>query len=179
MTTHQPQELLQFSHKALIFAKQMLGNVSDAEDLVQASLVKVLSHPSAPKGGVDLQKWLYRVVRNAAIDKLRDQARYQELDHSPIIDQQTPEKSLEQNQLKQRLEQALALLPIAQREIIVLRDYHQTSYEEIADILVIPKGTVMSRLHRARLALRQLLLKQQALESSTEQNQEVNHEILS
>ncbi|NVJ67166.1 MAG: RNA polymerase sigma factor [Gammaproteobacteria bacterium] len=158
----------------------MLGNISDAEDLVQSSIVKVLSHPSAPKGGVDLQKWLYRVVRNAAIDKLRDQARYQELDETPTIDEQTPEQTLAQQQLKQRLEQALASLPIAQREIVVLRDYHQTSYEEIADILAIAKGTVMSRLHRARLALRQKLLEQQALDPSiNQQTQEVSHESLS
>lgn len=174
MANTHSQELLQYSHKAMIFAKQMLGNISDAEDLVQTSIVKALSHPSAPKGGVDLQKWLYRVVRNAAIDKLRERARYQELDEAPTIEHQTPESKLEQSQLKQRLEQALALLPTAHREIIVLRDYHQTPYEAIADILAIPKGTVMSRLHRARLALRQLLLEQQ-----TQQNQEVNHESLS
>lgn len=161
VATAHSKELLTYSHKALIFAKQMLGNVSDAEDLVQTSVVKALSHPSAPKSGVDLQKWLYRVVRNAAIDKLREQARFQELDENPTLDHNSPELQLEQKQLKRRLETALGLLPIAHREIIVLRDYHQTSYEEIADILAIRKGTVMSRLHRARLALRKILLQDQ------------------
>lgn len=161
MPNNRSKELLRYSHKALVFARQILGNASDAEDLVQNSVLKALSHPNAPTSGVSLQKWLYRVVRNAAIDKLRQQARFQELDDNPVLDKQTPELQLEQEQLKQRLEQALALLPMPQREIIVLRDYHQTSYEEIADILALPKGTVMSRLHRARMALRHILIQQQ------------------
>ncbi len=160
------QELLRYSHKAFIFAKQMLGNVSDAEDLVQTSIVKALSHPNAPSGGVDLQKWLYRVVRNAAIDKLREQARFQEEDSGTTEEAQSPEKQLEHNQLKKQLATALSLLPMAQREIILLRDYHQTSYHDIAEILVIPQGTVMSRLHRARLALREILLQVQNEQAS-------------
>ncbi len=172
MTPSQSQELLTFSHKALIFAKQMLGNLSDAEDLVQASVVKVLSHPSAPQGGVDLQKWLYRVVRNGAIDKLRERSRYQTIAETEVITDVSPEHKLENDQLKQRLAAALQQLAPQHREIIVLRDYHQTSYTEIADILAIAKGTVMSRLHRARLALRQILIEQQQI-------QEVHHETVS
>lgn len=162
------QELVDYSRKALIFAVQLLGNQSEAEDVVQASVVKALAHPKAPKGGVDLQKWLYRVVRNAAIDRIRQMSREDELD----TEQQgssgySPEKQLEQQQIKSRLMSALNALPVMQRELIVLRDYHGNSYEDIAEILAIPAGTVMSRLHRARMALRELL---------KHELNEVNHE---
>nr|WP_227551304.1 RNA polymerase sigma factor [Kangiella sp. HZ709] len=160
----------------MVFAKQMLGNQSDAEDLVQTSVIKALTHPSAPAAGADLQKWLYRVVRNGAIDKIREQARFvsyeSEDDIGSTSDFESPELQLEQEQLQERLKKALMKLPITQKEIIVLRDYHQSSYDDIAEILSIPKGTVMSRLHRARLALRTLLLKQQSIET-TKVTQEV------
>ncbi len=166
------QELIDYSRKALIFAVQLLGSQSDAEDVVQASVEKALAHPKAPKGGIDLQKWLYRVVRNAAIDRIRQLSREDELDterqSSPEQSSgQSPERQLEQLQIKTRLMTALNTLPLMQRELIVLRDYHGNSYEDIAEILAIPAGTVMSRLHRARMALRELL--------KNELN-EVNHE---
>lgn len=166
------QELIDYSRKALIFAVQLLGSQSDAEDVVQASVEKALAHPKAPKGGIDLQKWLYRVVRNAAIDRIRQLSREDELDteqqSSPEQSSgQSPERHLEQLQIKTRLMTALNALPLMQRELIVLRDYHGNSYEDIAEILAIPAGTVMSRLHRARMALRELL--------KNELN-EVNHE---
>ncbi len=183
MSVDRQDELIQFSHKALIFARQMLGNLSDAEDLVQTSLEKALSHPSAPQSGVDLQKWIYRVVRNGAIDKLRQQARYQMLDDNQESKDTTPDGQLEQRRLQQALNRALVKLPFVQREIIVLRDYHQTSYEAIADILSIPKGTVMSRLHRARMVLRKLILIEQndiaqsnAKQQINETTDEVQHE---
>ncbi len=162
------QELIDYSRKALIFAVQLLDNQSDAEDVVQASVEKALAHPKAPKGGIDLQKWLYRVVRNAAIDRIRQLSREDDLD----IEQQgssgqSPERQLEQLQIKRQLMQALSALPVMQRELIVLRDYHGNSYEDIAEILAIPSGTVMSRLHRARMALRELL---------KHKLKEVNHE---
>lgn len=162
------QELIDYSRKALIFAVQLLGNQSDAEDVVQASVEKALAHPKAPKGGIDLQKWLYRVVRNAAIDRIRQLSREDELDtEQQSTSSQSPEMQLEQLQIKTRLMQVLSALPVMQRELIVLRDYHGNSYEDIAEILAIPVGTVMSRLHRARMALRELL---------KHELNEVNHE---
>ncbi|GAA4361874.1 RNA polymerase sigma factor [Kangiella marina] len=152
-------QLDDYCRKSLVFAVQLLGNQSDAEDVVQASIEKALAHPKAPKGGVDLQKWLYRVVRNAAIDRLRKQSRETAFEEESHVarDNLSPEKHLESEQIKQRLSQALNALPLHHRELVVLRDYHGHSYDDIADILSIAKGTVMSRLHRARLALREAL----------------------
>lgn len=173
-------QLEEYSRKSLIFAVQLLGNQADAEDVVQASLEKALTNPKAPSGGVDLQKWLYRVVRNASIDRIRQRSRQTDFDEQQGFEEQSatadnhlsPEAQLESEQIKQRLELALKALPLNHRELVVLRDYHGHSYEEIADILAIPQGTVMSRLHRARLALRD------ALSTNDESNDEVNHESL-
>ena len=158
--------LNELSRKSLVFAVQLLGNQSEAEDVVQSSLEKALSHPKAPKGGVDLQKWLYRVVRNAAIDRIRQQSRETSIDdeseqgyavsHGPVS-HESPESQLASEQIRARLQSALKALPVHHRELVVLRDYHGHSYDDIAEILSIPKGTVMSRLHRARLALREAL----------------------
>ncbi|AOE50729.1 RNA polymerase sigma factor [Kangiella sediminilitoris] len=153
--------LEELGRKSLVFALQLLGNQSEAEDVVQASIEKVLSHPKAPKGGVDLQKWLYRVVRNASIDRIRQQSRETSLDETGALlepsDSISPEVQLEREQIRQRLRSALQTLPVHHRELVVLRDYHGHSYDDIAEILSVPKGTVMSRLHRARLALREAL----------------------
>lgn len=150
-----------YCRKSLVFAMQLLGNQSEAEDVVQSSIEKVLAHPKAPKGGVDLQKWLYRVVRNAAIDRIRQQSREAPIDDSTAAyepqEHESPESQLEREQIKQRLRDALKTLPVHHRELVVLRDYHGHSYDDIAEILSVPKGTVMSRLHRARLALREAL----------------------
>lgn len=160
MGQQRSKELIHFSRKALIFAVQILGNQSEAEDVVQSSIEKALTHPSAPSHGVELQKWLYRVVRNAAIDRIRQQAKEtEEAEQSQFCEQSNPERQLQQQQLQQQVREALAKLKPEQREIIVLKDYHSCCYEDIAEILSIAKGTVMSRLHRARLALRDELLK--------------------
>jgi RNA polymerase sigma-70 factor (ECF subfamily) len=151
--------------KSLVFAVQLLGNKSEAEDVVQSSMEKALSHPKAPKGGVDLQKWLYRVVRNAAIDRIRQQSRETSIDDESESyaasyakeSHESPESQLESEQIRMRLQSALKALSVHHRELVVLRDYHGHSYDDIAEILSIPKGTVMSRLHRARLALRDAL----------------------
>ena len=156
-------ELDDYCRKSFIFAMQLLGNQSEAEDVVQSSMEKALSHPKAPKGGVELQKWLYRVVRNAAIDRLRQQSREESIDESVaqgICRQKsssTVEQQLEAEQVRLGLKEALKTLAAHHRELVVLRDYHGYSYDDIAEILSIPKGTVMSRLHRARLALRAAL----------------------
>ncbi|WP_223670000.1 RNA polymerase sigma factor [Kangiella shandongensis] len=154
-------QLEDYCRKSLVFAVQLLGNQSDAEDVVQSSIEKVLAHPKAPKSGIDLQKWLYRVVRNAAIDRLRQRSRETTIDDVNISveqpEQESPERQLEREQIRLRLSAALKTLAVHHRELVVLRDYHGHSYDDIAEILSIPKGTVMSRLHRARLALREAL----------------------
>ena len=150
---------------AFKLALQMLGQLADAEDVLQDAVSIAIAHRSAPKSNsADFKPWFYRVVRNKSIDKLREQKRHRndefddqvdlELDSNVAAD---PEQALQTTQLNLQVKSALMLLPDQQREIVLLKDYHQLSYLEIAEVLDIPKGTVMSALHRARLALKTLL----------------------
>ena len=152
------QELAQLGNGAHALAIQILGNVDDAADAVHDSFARVLSRPDAfdaNKG--PLKPWFYRVVRNRCLDMIRrrrpnSDAVYEIVDASP-----SPEAKVEAQQRTARISAALARLPRDKREVIVLRDYLDLSYAEIADVLVIAPGTVMSRIHRARLELKEVL----------------------
>ena len=98
-----------------------------------------------------------RVVRNRCLDMLRRRRPGDdstELVRDPGLG---PEQSLSKEQRSAVIRHAISMLPADKREIIVLRDYMDLSYAEIAEVLGIASGTVMSRLHRARLALREAL----------------------
>jgi RNA polymerase sigma-70 factor (ECF subfamily) len=157
--------LAKVTQGAFKLASQILGQTTDAEDVLQDAVSIAIVHRSAPKpSSADFKPWFYRVVRNKSIDKLREQKRHQseQFDDQVALDLDTniaadPEQALQTTQLNLQVKSALTLLPDQQREIVLLKDYHQLSYLEIAEVLDIPKGTVMSSLHRARLALKTLL----------------------
>jgi len=153
------QQLVQMGNGAHALAIQMLGNADDATDAVQDVFVKVLKQPDAyDASSGPLTPWFLRVVRNHCIDLIR-RRRPADADVAELSDPRLgPEGLLENTQFDQALQQALAKLSTLQREIIVLRDYMDLSYAEIAITLEIAPGTVMSRLHRARLALREELV---------------------
>ena len=152
------QQLVQLGNGAHAMATQMLGNADDAADAVHDVFAKVLKKPetyNASQG--PLTPWFLRVLRNHCIDLIRRrrpvQDRIDELrDPGP-----GPQASLEIEQRDIALQTALNGLATGQREIIVLRDYMDLSYAEIAVVLGLAQGTVMSRLHRARLALKEKL----------------------
>lgn len=151
-------QLLKLGNGAHALALQLLGNADDATDVVQDAIVKVL----APRGGYDpaagaLAPWFLRVVRNGCIDLLR-RRRPAGVDVAELSDPAPgPQAVLEASQRDAELQAALARLPAGQRQVIVLRDYMDLSYAEIAAVLDVPAGTVMSKLHRARGALRKEL----------------------
>ena len=130
----------------------------DAADAVHDAFVKTLRKPGAyDANSGPLTPWFLRVVRNQCIDLLR-RRRFGEIGVEELSDPGPgPQDSLETAQRDQELQCALATLSAGQRQIIVLRDYMDLSYAEIADVLEIARGTVMSRLHRARLALKEEL----------------------
>ncbi len=152
------QDLAQLGGGAHALAIQILGDVDDAADAVHDAIETVLTRPDAydsRKG--PLRPWFLRVVRNRCIDLLRRRRRSDvpvEALHDPAP---TPEEALRSDQRTQAIRCALASIPSDKREIIVLRDYLDLSYAEIADVLRIAPGTVMSRLHRSRLALKEAL----------------------
>lgn len=152
-------ELAQLGGGAHALAIQILGNADDAQDAVHDAFATALGNPGAYDAGKGpLKPWFLRVVRNRCIDMLRRRrapsARPVDELESPV---KTPEEAVAASQDGSRVVRALASLPAERREIIVLRDYLDLSYAEIAGVLDIAPGTVMSRLHRARLALKEAL----------------------
>jgi RNA polymerase sigma-70 factor (ECF subfamily) len=152
------QQLVQLGNGAHALATQMLGNVDDAADAVHDSFAKALRKPEAyDANNGPLAPWFLRVVRNHCIDLIR-RRRPSDIDIAELSDPGPgPDISLELAQRDRELQLALAKLPDPQRQIIVLRDYMDLSYAEISDVLEVARGTVMSRLHRARLALKEEL----------------------
>jgi len=147
-------ELIQLGGGAHALAIQILGNPDDARDAVQDSFAAVLLRPAAyDSARGPLRAWFLRLVRNRCIDMLRMRR--------PIgieVDEAAgsgpgPDAAAELAERDAALRAALQSLPAEQRQIIVLRDYLDLPYAEIASVLDVPAGTVMSRLHRARTAL--------------------------
>jgi RNA polymerase sigma-70 factor (ECF subfamily) len=152
------QQLLQLGNGAHALATQMLGNGDDAADAVHDAFVKVFRKPEAyDKNKGPLTPWFLRVVRNQCLDLIRRRRPTEDTVDELSDSAPGPEASLEVIQRDQELQNALTKLSSGQREIIVLRDYMDLSYAEIADVLEIAQGTVMSRLHRARMALKEVL----------------------
>ncbi len=157
------EEFDQCRKQAFALALRLLNNQDDALEVVQTSIEKGLNHPGAPAlDHAEFKPWLFTVVRNKSIDILRRKKRLPHVEHEEYHTQAPqstePDHSLQQLQLKESIEQALEQLNMQQKEIVLLRDYHNFSYADIAKILGIAKGSVMSRLHRARMALREILV---------------------
>ena len=157
------EEFDQCRKQAYALALRLLNNPDDALEVVQSSIEKGINHANAPSfDHPEFKPWFFTVVRNKSIDILRHQKRVRKVEHeeyhssAPISSE--PDKSLQRLQLKETIEQAINELNMQQKEIILLRDYHNFSYADIARILSIANGSVMSRLHRARMALRDILI---------------------
>jgi RNA polymerase sigma-70 factor (ECF subfamily) len=138
----------------------MCGDTGLAEDMAQEAFLRAwLALPSfRPQSS--LRNWLYRIAVNATLDVLRrrkDELLEDQADRM-IADQTAgPETSLIEKERVALLRQAMHSLPEAARSVLVLREYGSLSYQEIASVLDIPVGTVMSRLNYARNRLRDLL----------------------
>lgn len=153
--------------KAYGLALRLLRNREDALDVTQDALVSFFDHLDRFDESRRLDPWLLSIVRNQAYDYLRRrkvraaESLEELLEHgAPVAVGEGPRAvdRVQRDELRARLWRALGELSPEHREILVLRDYQDLSYLEIAEVLAIPKGTVMSRLHRARRALRELLI---------------------
>ena len=144
-------------------AYRLLGNEADALDAVQEGFVKVLNNLGGFERRSSFKTWLLRVVSNAALDLGRQRGRREQHRQEPSRDQDEPAQDfnpaseLERADLRRMLIDALIELPEAQRRTFVLHVDGDLSYREIADVLEISIGTVMSRLFYARQKLRMLL----------------------
>ncbi|MCH8493516.1 MAG: RNA polymerase sigma factor [Idiomarina sp.] len=156
-TTENPY--LQWYPGALALARNLLGCHASAEDVLQTSISKTLGSSALPIDEAAQRVWFFKVVRNGCFDYLRDQKRFNaDADIEEAVGFSDTPDLVDASQRQQWVRAALLTLSSEQREIIVLRDVNDLSYADIAHILQLNSGTVMSRLHRARMALRQALL---------------------
>jgi RNA polymerase sigma-70 factor (ECF subfamily) len=133
-----------------------------AEDLVQETYMKALRGFSSFQPGTNFRAWMYRILRNTFLTSKAGLNARLSLDDAdePLpepADKHTPESILLLRAEQDQVRKALESLPIAAREIILLSDFEEMSYIEIGQALGLPLGTVMSRLSRARKAMRALL----------------------
>ena len=151
-----------YRRAAYLLALQMLGNRDDAMDVTQDAMLRFFSTLNSFDAARRVQPWLFTIVRNQVRDLWRQRQRRpaDAIGESDALvgqlaaPQPSPEADLRRQELRQRVWRALATLSPDKREIIVLRDFHDLSYSDIAEVLDIPIGTVMSRLHGARRQLR-------------------------
>ena len=143
------------------FAHWITQDATEAEDLVQETYTKALRGFSGFQIGTNFRAWMFRILRNTFLTSRSGlkSTSVDELEVESIASNHpTPEAILVQRADRETLQQALTELSVSFREILLLCEVEEMSYEEIAQVLAIPMGTVMSRLYRARKALRGLLV---------------------
>jgi RNA polymerase sigma-70 factor (ECF subfamily) len=144
-------------------AHWLTHNREEAEDLVQETYVKALKGFASFQPGTDFRAWIYRILRNTFLTSRSGLSvkmtvpldREEDAIGRPA---DSPEAVLLARADQQMVRSALECLPLQFREVIVLCDIEEMSYQEIAEIVGIPIGTVMSRLSRARKSMRELLV---------------------
>jgi RNA polymerase sigma-70 factor (ECF subfamily) len=139
---------------------RMCGDTSLAEDATQEAFIRAWVNLPSFQPSAPLRNWLYRIAINAALDVLRKKPEesLEENQVTMIADQAaSPETALIEKERMTLVQQAMKSLPEASRSVLVLREYGELSYQEIAKVLEIPVGTVMSRLNYARTRLREIL----------------------
>jgi RNA polymerase sigma-70 factor (ECF subfamily) len=164
-------ETLMLRHQDRIYrvAYRMTGNPDEAEDLVQEALLEAFQSFRRFQPGTHFDRWVYRIMSHTYIDRLRrkSRARIESLDQ-PLGDEEgfvreipdlspTPEDRALSSETDRRVQDALQELPEDFRLAVVLCDLEGFSYEEIANMVKCPVGTVRSRIHRGRALLAQKL----------------------
>ena len=146
------------------FACWLAQDRSEAEDLVQETYAKALKGFASFEPGTNFRAWIFRILRNTFLTSRTGlKAAHQvsldleEQENEAPVTKETPESILLERDSQQVLREALEELPVIFREVVLLCEVEEMSYQEIALSLSIPIGTVMSRLARARRALRETL----------------------
>ena len=146
------------------FAHWLTKDREEAEDLVQETYAKALKGFSSFQLGTNFRAWMYRILRNTFLTSrtglratMTQPLEIENTETELAIDRDTPETILLERSSQELLQKAIQDLPLHYREILLLCELQEMSYQEIAEALSIPIGTVMSRLSRARKSLRDSL----------------------
>lgn len=129
-----------------------------ADDLVQETLTKAIRKSGQLRDPKARDAWLFSILANCYRDHFRRQRETVDIDEVEISFEETPESETSRAQLVNKVRNAIRQLPEGQRQVVTLVDIEGFSYVEVAQILDVPIGTVMSRLCRARNAMKSILL---------------------
>jgi RNA polymerase sigma-70 factor (ECF subfamily) len=165
-----------YEKRAYQYAYRLTSNPEEASDVVADAFVRVYNALHHFKGNSAFSTWLYRIITNCFLDSRKKQNNRPtvsleasvmtsdgEVERQVEDSGPTPDLLAERNEREVRVEAAVALLPEYQRAMIVMYHAEMLSYEEIAEALDLPIGTVKSRLNRARISLREALVKDEEL----------------
>ena len=156
-----------YEKKVLTLSNRLCGNPDDGADAAQEAFVSAWQGLPRFRGDANFSTWLYRLTSNACMDLLRRRQRRDAHAGASLNDGETPpdipdtapspQELAERRELRQELRDALQTLSPEHRQILILREIHQLSYDEIGQALSLDAGTVKSRIHRARDSLRKIL----------------------
>jgi len=149
------------------FAHWLTQSREEAEDLVQETYAKALRGFGSFQPGTNFRAWIFRILRNTFLTSRTGLAATRTVsleteddqEQTVAVSRETPESILLEQASQQQVQAALEQVPLIFREVLLLCDVEEMSYQEIAETLGVPIGTVMSRLYRARKALRRALEK--------------------
>lgn len=173
-----------YQKKVYAVALGMLKDKEEAMDVTQEAFVKVYKYLDHFKGDSSFYTWLYRITSNICIDVLRKKqggGKTEQVEFDEQIQMDTaeanigalgsrlgtnPQKSALRRELAEKIQEALAQVPEKHRMILLMREVEGLSYEDLAKVLEIPKGTVMSRLFHARAKVQKILSEYLELDES-------------
>jgi RNA polymerase sigma-70 factor (ECF subfamily) len=154
-----------YKDQLLNFIYRFVGNRSDAEDIVQETLLRVYKNKHMYKEIAKFSTWVYTIAGNLAKTELRRRKRHKIFSVSNFVNEErdydipdkahSPEKQVDSTIQEAIIQKAIEKLPVKFKEVIILRDIQGFAYEEISQILDIPLGTVKSRVNRGRLKLQE------------------------
>jgi RNA polymerase sigma-70 factor (ECF subfamily) len=164
--------ILSCHSKAYAVAFRYMKNEADASDVLQEAYIKLYTKLKTFSFKSSFDTWFIRIVINCCYDALRQQKTDRSKrdqsedgnDRSEMLpgsrSDESPEEAILKDERRAVLEQAMSLLSPEHRDVLILREYQQYSYEEIAGIMELSEGTVKSRINRAKLRLREILKEQ-------------------
>ena len=158
-----------YEKRVLALTTRMCKNPADAEEAAQEAFLSAWQGLPFFRGDASFSTWLYRLASNACVDLLRRERRRQSAAGPSLNDEEarlevpdtapSPQEQAERSELRQQIEAGLQALTPDHRQVLLLREMHQLSYDEIAQTLDVDVGTVKSRINRGRKQLRNFLLR--------------------
>ena len=157
-----------YEKRVFALTLRMCGNPEDAAEAAQEAFLAVWQGLKFFRGESSFSTWLYRLASNACVDLLRREGRHRAAAGPSLDDEElrletadpapTPQEAAERAELRRQIENGRRALPAEYRQVLILREMHQLSYEEIGQTLSLDPGTVKSRISRGRKRLQKFLM---------------------